>query len=98
MREVAFSASALALLVASCATPAPPAASPELGGTCQAVDQSRYVGREGSSELGAELLRDSGAKLLRWAPHGSIITMDFSPDRLTVRLDAQSRVEAANCG
>ncbi len=87
----------LALLAASCATP-PPATAPELGGSCRPVDQSRYVGREGSSALGAELMRESGARLLRWAPHGSMMTMEFSPDRLTVRLDAQNRVEAANCG
>lgn len=87
----------LTLFAAACTTPMP-APAPEPGGACRAVEQSRYVGREATGELGAELIRDSGARVLRWAPYGSMMTMEFSPDRLTVRLDAQNRVEAATCG
>ena len=87
----------LTLFAAACATPMP-APAPEPGGACRPVDQSRYVGRPATAELGAELMRDSGARLLRWAPYGTMMTMEFSPDRLTVRLDAMNRVEAATCG
>lgn len=87
----------LTLLAAACATPmAAPAPGP--GGACRPVEQARYVGRPATAELGAELMRDSGARLLRWAPYGTMMTMEFSPDRLTVRLDATNRVEAATCG
>ncbi len=44
------------------------------------------------------MLRASGARTLRWVPQGGMVTMDFSPQRLTIQLDAQSRVERANCG
>ena len=38
------------------------------------------------------------ARVLRWVPHGGVVTMDFSPTRLTVQLDPQGRVESASCG
>ena len=44
------------------------------------------------------MLAASGAKSIRWVPKGSVITMEFSPDRLTVLLDGSNRVEAARCG
>jgi hypothetical protein len=44
------------------------------------------------------MLAASGARQLRWVPHGGIITMEFSPNRLTVRLDQANRVESATCG
>jgi hypothetical protein len=44
------------------------------------------------------MLRESGARTIRWVPKGGIITMEFSPDRLTVMLDGSNRVEAARCG
>ena len=44
------------------------------------------------------MLAASGAQQLRWVPYGGIITMDFTPSRLTVRLDQANRVDSANCG
>ena len=44
------------------------------------------------------MLRESGARALRWVPKGMMVTMDYRGDRLTVHLDAANRVERANCG
>jgi hypothetical protein len=68
------------------------------GGKCRAEGLERYVGEAGSAENGAAILRESGAKTLRWIPHGSAVTMDFSEQRVNVNLDPQSRIEAVTCG
>jgi hypothetical protein len=68
------------------------------GHTCRNEGLSAFVGRPASSEVGAELLRQSGAGVLRWVPKGTMITMEFREDRLTVYLDASNRIERVNCG
>ena len=67
-------------------------------GACSAESLDNLVGREATSELGADALRQSGARQLRWIRPGDAVTMDYRPDRLNVRLDASGRVEAFNCG
>ena len=67
-------------------------------GSCSNDGLSRFVGQPASQQLGAQMLAESGARTIRWVPKGAIITMEFSPDRLTVLLDASNRVEAARCG
>ena len=57
-----------------------------------------FKGRVASAELGAQMMAAARARNLRWAPYGGVITMDYSPTRLTVRLDQQNRVESATCG
>ena len=52
----------------------------------------------GMAAVTARILRESGAKTLRWIPHGSAITMDYSEQRVNVKLDPQSRIEAVTCG
>ena len=90
---------ALALLLGGCTTmtetPAP-SASPE--GKCDLAPLQRLIGQAATAELGAEALRLSGAKALRWKPPGAMVTMDFRPDRLNVSIDAQNRVTAFDCG
>ena len=56
------------------------------------------LARQDNGDLGARMLAASGAKTLRWVPKGGVVTMDFSPYRLTVLLDGSNRVERANCG
>lgn len=86
------------LTLAACATAAaPPPPSPG-GGLCRGDNLAQFTGRPASQALGAEMLRVSGARILRWVGHGMMITMDFSPERLTVHLTADNRVERASCG
>jgi len=44
------------------------------------------------------MLRASGATKIRWVPKGTMVTMDYREDRLTVYLDAARRIERASCG
>ncbi len=37
-------------------------------------------------------------RTVRWVAKGTMITMDYSGDRLTVYLDAAGRIERTNCG
>ena len=85
-----------ALTLSACSTV--PAAPAEPSGTCRNEGLERFVGQPASAELGAQMLAASGARILRWAGYGMMITMDFSPNRLTVRLTQDNRVEAASCG
>jgi hypothetical protein len=68
------------------------------GGKCSAEGLQRYAGQAATAENGAAILRDSGAKTLRWIPYGSAVTMDFSEQRVNVKLDRQGGIEAVTCG
>lgn len=82
-----------ALALIACATaPEPPAA------RCSADGLADLVGREATTALGAEALRRSGARTIRWIRPGDAVTMDFREDRLNLNLDASGRLERANCG
>ncbi|MFC7537068.1 I78 family peptidase inhibitor [Sphingomonas sp. GCM10030256] len=95
---------ALALSLCACATvPAPATAGdmePQIAGDGQcrndALDQ--FTGRQRSEELGAEIRRVSGAKLVQWINPDEMVTMEFRADRVRVRLDASGKVLSARCG
>ena len=67
-------------------------------GTCDASAIAALVGQLASQENARKLMEISRARSLRWVPPGGMVTMDFSPDRLTVQLDGQNRIESAKCG
>ena len=86
------------LLLWACATtPAEPVIA-EPAETCRRDALASFTGQPATAELGARMLRESGARKLRWVPQGMMVTMDYRGDRLTVRLDANNRVERASCG
>ncbi len=91
-----------ALALSACATAAPPPPGPPVDGgsgyVCRSEGLDRFIGQPASQALGADMLRTSGARILRWVGHGMMITMEFSPERLTVHLTPDNRVERANCG
>ena len=70
----------------------------EITGSCRAEGVEGFVGQPATAENGAEILRKSRAKKLRWIPHGAAVTMDYSPDRVNVKLDPQNRIESISCG
>ena len=87
------------LLFASCSTtaqPVPPS-SPE-GALCTADQLVRFKGMPATAELGGEIQRASGARIFRWLPKGTVITMEYNADRVNVVLDEANRVESARCG
>lgn len=95
------------LLAAGCASPAPPSnapppvqPAPPVSGAaeCSNAALAQFVGQKIGQELGARMLRTSGARVIRWVAPGMMVTMDFRPDRLTVNYDAQGLVTTINCG
>lgn len=86
------------LAVGACATAEPiPVRGETPGSTCDSANIQQFVGREATPELGTEMQRVSGAAILRWVPHGTMITMEYRADRLTVYLDSGNRVERISC-
>ena len=91
----------VALALSACAAAPTPADYPVHGASayvCRSESLGQFTGRPATQELGAEMLRVSGARRIRWVAHGMMITMDFSPERLTVHLTPDNRVERATCG
>ena len=97
MRKIALLAPAL---LAACA--AAPAATPVHGVTaghkCVAAGTDRFKGRPGTRVTGAVIKRATNAAVLRWAPPGVMLTMDFREDRVTVYLGRDKKVTKINCG
>lgn len=67
-------------------------------GTCNGDKLSQFAGQPASAELGTRILAASGARIIRWVPKGSVVTMEYSAERVTVALDEANRVERASCG
>ncbi len=76
--------------------PAAPAAPADMA--CKA-DAARYhVGHDATQAMGAAILRDSGARTLRWGPPNSAWTMDYREDRVNVRYDDKMKITDITCG
>lgn len=87
------------LTFAACSTtaqPIPPSASD--GVMCTADRVARFKGLPATSELGRQIQQDSGARIFRWLPKGTIVTMEYNGDRVNARLDEANRVESVTCG
>ena len=68
------------------------------GHTCSLAGTDRYIGKAGTSATGAAIKRASNAAVLRWAPPGYVLTMDYRVDRVTVYLGEDRRVTRISCG
>jgi type IV pilus biogenesis protein CpaD/CtpE len=88
----------LALLLAGCATTPPATNGAVPGQSCTAAGIDHFIGQQGSSETGAAIMRATHSAVLRWAPPGYMLTMDFRADRVTVRLGPDGKVTAIDCG
>lgn len=86
---------AVLLLLPACTTAAVPGVRRPV---CNAAGATRFVGQPGTSETGAAIMRATGATVVRWAPPGYMLTMDFRADRVTVRLGPDRNILAINCG
>ena len=90
-----------AILGAGCNTVAaqePPVHGETPGYECRSEGLNAFVGQTATAGIGSEILKKSGAKVLRWLKPGQIVTMEFRADRVNVKLDAQNKVEAVTCG
>ena len=68
------------------------------GHVCEASSTGQFLGQVATSETAAAILAASHAAVLRWAPPGVMLTMDFRADRVTVRLGPDGKITAINCG
>ena len=68
------------------------------GHKCSTAATDRFIGRAGTSRNGRAIKRASHAAVLRWAPPGYMLTMDYREDRVTVYLDSGRRITKINCG
>jgi len=67
-------------------------------GKCDATRVQNFVGALATADVGATLLKRSGARTLRWLAPGSMVTKDYRQDRLNVRIDGRNFVTALDCG
>jgi hypothetical protein len=104
MRTILAAGALLMTMSACAAVPPPPGGEDEVRTdddpryVCKAERAQHLVGRPSSQELGAETVRLTGARTLRWIPEGGIVTMDYRTDRVNVELDRQNRVTRIRCG
>ncbi|MGN6588717.1 MAG: I78 family peptidase inhibitor [Sphingomicrobium sp.] len=56
------------------------------------------MGRIPTNATSTEILRVSHTAVLRWAPPGVMLTMDFRADRVTVHLGPDHKITQINCG
>src|SRR3954470_18554440 len=68
------------------------------GHTCQAAGTEQFVGQPGTRETGAAVKKVTPAAVLRWAPPGYMLTMDYRADRVTIWLGPDNRVTKIRCG
>jgi len=87
-------------LLAACSTA--PAQTPIRGVTpghkCEMVGTARFIGQPGTSATGAAIMRASHAAVLRWAPPGVMLTMDYREDRVTVHVGPDRKITQIRCG
>ena len=95
--RIAIAAAALAASACATAEQPIPVRGETPGRTCDDSGIQDFVGRERSPALEAEMLRVSGAAIVRWVAQGTMITMEFRADRLTAWLDAGNRIERISC-
>lgn len=90
------------LALAACTTAAPDGEPRErvagADGRCDAAAAEPLVGQPVTQQVGEQALEMTGARLFRWAPPDSALTMDFRQDRVTVHYDREMRVERVVCG
>lgn len=100
--QAAVMATAASLLTAACGGAGDGVAStrPSAGGAmmCDAGPAQYHIGHDATEAMGAAILKDSGARSLRWGPPRSAWTMDYREDRVNVRYDDNMKIIDVTCG
>ncbi|PKP94889.1 MAG: hypothetical protein CVT75_03715 [Alphaproteobacteria bacterium HGW-Alphaproteobacteria-14] len=65
---------------------------------CNAESAQAHIGHIATEAGGAAILKESGARTLRWGPPRSAWTMDYRQDRVNVQYDDQMKIIAITCG
>lgn len=99
--HVRLLAIAAVLPLAACAASDAPAESvppPPTAMTCSADAGQGFVGQSASADVGAAILKATGARSLRWGPPRSAMTMDYRQDRVNVIYDDALTITQVTCG
>ena len=64
---------------------------------CDAGALQSWIDSTATQDLGAHLLRESGAKQLQWIPPRSQVTADYRRDRLRVSYDDEMAINRIVC-
>lgn len=98
------------IMLAACTTNPPPAEAGSFppraipihgvtpGHKCLMAGTDKFIGTAGTSQTGAAIKRATNAAVLRWAPPGYMLTMDYREDRVTVYLGRDGKVTKISCG
>lgn len=65
---------------------------------CNAEPTQYHVGHDATQATGAKILKDSGARTLRWGPPRAAWTMDYRQDRVNVQYDDNMKITRIICG
>ncbi len=65
---------------------------------CNAAAAQYHVGHDATQSMGEAILKDSGARTLRWGPPNGAWTMDYREDRVNVRYDQKAKIIEITCG
>jgi len=65
---------------------------------CNAEKAQSHIGHDATQAMGTAILRDAGARTLRWGPPGGAWTMDYREDRVNVRYDEKMKITGITCG
>lgn len=75
---------------------------PERGVTpgyiCKADGLETLAGQQANSQVGANALKQSGARRLRWIAPNTSVTKDFRRDRLNISYNEKMIITRVNCG
>ena len=96
MRHIVIAALAAAGLAGCATTGSAPDAPAAMACTSQAAQS--HLGQQANQATGTAILRDSGARTLRWGPPNSAWTMDYREDRVNVRYDDKMTITDITCG
>jgi hypothetical protein len=78
--------------------PAEQAAAEPAAMLCKAEAAQSHVGHDATQAMGEAVLKDSGARTLRWGPPNGAWTMDYRQDRVNVRYDQTMKITEITCG
>lgn len=88
----------VALLLAACATNPAPVPGSITQGTCIEGPGQAYLGQAANAENGTAILAETQSSVIRWAPPNAMMTMEFSPHRVTVHYGADMKITKVSCG
>jgi hypothetical protein len=87
----------LALPLAAC-TSLPPAAPPPSAGQCVAAPAAWAVGKAATDAVVEQVRVDTGSRIARVLRPGQVVTMEFSAQRVNVRVNERNAIIGVTCG